>query len=102
MAGILHATDFSEGAAAAFEHALALALDLGEDLTLLHAGAEAGRDVPWDRFPHVRETLARWGHEGGDEGFRARARDRGEEARGEGARRGEGDPGGGRGRGRRR
>ena len=32
MAGILHATDFSAGAAAAFEHALALALDLQEDL----------------------------------------------------------------------
>jgi nucleotide-binding universal stress UspA family protein len=73
MRDILLATDFSEAAEAAFEHALALALSHRADLTLLHAGPEAGTDVPWDSFPHVRETLSRWGRrpEGGDAaGFR--------------------------------
>jgi len=72
MRDILLATDFSEAAEAAFEHALALALSHGADLTLLHAGPESGSDVPWDSFPHVRETLARWGRrpEDGADGFR--------------------------------
>jgi nucleotide-binding universal stress UspA family protein len=74
MRDILLATDFSEAAEAAFEHALALALSHKADLTLLHAGPESGDAVPWDSFPHVRETLARWGREetSGQGGFRAR------------------------------
>lgn len=71
MGGILHATDFSEASAPAFEHALALALDLQKDLTLLHVGVETARDAPWHRFPHVRATLERWGRRvDGDDAFR--------------------------------
>lgn len=59
---VFHLTDLSPEAESAFAHALAIALIRGSKLTLLHAGTEGsrgGRD--WGRFPHVRETLERWG-----------------------------------------
>jgi len=57
---IAHTTDFSEAGQAAFNHALRLAMEYRCRLDLLHVRAlsdEAG----WDKFPHVRETLVRWG-----------------------------------------
>ncbi len=57
---IVHPTDFSEASAEAFAHALRIALAEKPTLTLLHV-AEADEDSEWTKFPHVRETLARWG-----------------------------------------
>ncbi len=54
---ITHPTDFSEGSAEAFAHALRLALEFRCRLDLLHVRS---RDGEWSLFPHVRETLARW------------------------------------------
>ncbi len=54
---IAHPTDFSEGSAEAFAHALRLALEFRCRLDLLHVRS---RDGEWSLFPHVRETLARW------------------------------------------
>ena len=61
---IVHPTDFSSEGQAAFEHALYLALANRCRLDLLHVhdprtDKDANRD--WDRFPHVRKTLQRWG-----------------------------------------
>lgn len=57
---IAHPTDFSPAGQAAFEHALRLALVNRCRLDILHVHAP-GREDDWDRFPHVRETLERWG-----------------------------------------
>jgi len=57
---IFHASDFSVASERAFAHALALALKLQADLTVLHAGAKGGNET-WTRFPSVRRTLERWG-----------------------------------------
>jgi len=57
---VFHLTDLAPGSQSAFAHALAFALVRGSKLTLLHAGGSTG-DADWTRFPHVRETLARWG-----------------------------------------
>jgi nucleotide-binding universal stress UspA family protein len=57
---IAHPTDFSPEGLAAFEHALCLALVNRCPLDLLHVHSpDNGND--WDRFPHVRKTLQRWG-----------------------------------------
>lgn len=56
---VVLATDFSEASERAFAHALAVALLRRTSLTLLHVGADAGRD--WSGFPAVRKTLERWG-----------------------------------------
>lgn len=61
MSAILHPTDFSETSRFAFEHALALALSMRGKLVLLHTGRRLGHSADWHKFPHVRETLARWG-----------------------------------------
>jgi nucleotide-binding universal stress UspA family protein len=53
-------TDFSEASDEAFAHALALALAYKHHLYLLHV-KNPGTDSVWSSFPHVRETLARWG-----------------------------------------
>lgn len=53
-------TDFSEEGRLAFDHALALAVVLRSRLNLLHV--RDSRDAAkWDKFPHVRDTLERWG-----------------------------------------
>ena len=57
---ILHPTDFSETSAAAFAHALRIALNAKARLTLLHVADKPKADE-WGSFPHVRQTLADWG-----------------------------------------
>lgn len=55
---VLFPTDLRTDGLPAFSHALRLALDGRCKLTLLHVGR--GRNVNWDRFPGIRDTLARW------------------------------------------
>jgi nucleotide-binding universal stress UspA family protein len=57
---IAHPTDFSPEGTAAFSHALRLAVEFRCRLDLLHVRSPNSQDN-WDSFPHVRETLARWG-----------------------------------------
>jgi nucleotide-binding universal stress UspA family protein len=57
--GIAHPTDFSEASAEAFAHALRLALAFRCRLDLLHVRFPGHAE--WASFPHVRETLERWG-----------------------------------------
>jgi len=57
---IMHPTDFSELSLNAFVHALKLAIAVRSKLYLVHV-AHRGNEEPWHAFPHVRETLARWG-----------------------------------------
>jgi nucleotide-binding universal stress UspA family protein len=59
MQVIAHPTDFSESSAAAFSHALAMALTAKSHLYLLHV-RQPGSSESWTSFPHVRELLARW------------------------------------------
>ncbi len=56
---IAHPTDFSHGSEVAFAHALKLALAAKSTLDILHVD-ENPREVAWEYFPHVRQTLARW------------------------------------------
>ena len=56
---ILHPTDFSDASADAFVHALRIALAARAKLYLLHVASGGDDDVM--AFPHVRDTLARWG-----------------------------------------
>lgn len=60
-AHVLHPTDFSESDAAAFAHALRIALAGQQQLALLHVRDKA-EDFSWEDFPHVRATLLRWLH----------------------------------------
>jgi len=57
---IAHPTDFSPASSGAFAHALRLATEFRAKLDLLHVKYPDDDDA-WDSFPHVRETLARWG-----------------------------------------
>ena len=57
---IAHPTDFSDGSADAFAHALRMALDTKSHLYLLHVKAP-GRSDAWTSFPHVRKLLSNWG-----------------------------------------
>src|SRR6478609_145151 len=57
---IAHPTDLSPQGAAAFEHALSLALANRCRLDVLHVDEPGGRNG-WADFPQVRETLQRWG-----------------------------------------
>jgi nucleotide-binding universal stress UspA family protein len=59
---IVHPTDLSLASQDAFAHALRIAVATKGLLHLLHI-EDAGEDNPddWNRFPHVRELLARWG-----------------------------------------
>lgn len=52
-------TDFSEASAAAFYHALKIALVAKANLNVLHV-ADTDTPVDWQSFPQVRETLTRW------------------------------------------
>lgn len=58
---ILHPTDFSPASERAFGHALAMALLGPSELTILHVGPEHKSKVEWRQYPHVRQTLERWG-----------------------------------------
>jgi nucleotide-binding universal stress UspA family protein len=60
ISSIVHPTDFSEASAAAFIHALKIALTAKATLTVLHVAGARHADA-WDQFPHVRRTLADWG-----------------------------------------
>jgi nucleotide-binding universal stress UspA family protein len=57
---IAHPTDFSDGSAEAFAHALRMALTTKGHLYLLHVKDPGSLDA-WTAFPHVREILANWG-----------------------------------------
>lgn len=57
---IVHPTDFSEPSAAAFAHALRIALSAKCPLYILHVAAAAATEE-WVSFPHVRHVLANWG-----------------------------------------
>lgn len=57
---IFHPTDFSDASDVAFAHALKFAtLEQGR-LTMLHTEKDA-QERHWSDFPHVRQTLERWG-----------------------------------------
>lgn len=60
LRAIAHPTDFSEASAAAFAHALRIALTAKCPLFILHVSSDAAKD-DWAAFPHVRHTLASWG-----------------------------------------
>jgi len=57
---IMHPTDFSDASGNAFLHALRMSLTLKAKLYISHV-ADREDDDPWRAFPHVRQTLARWG-----------------------------------------
>jgi nucleotide-binding universal stress UspA family protein len=59
-ASIMHPTDFSPWSMKAFAHALKISLAIKCRLYVAHIAASRG-DHDWTGFPHVRETLARWG-----------------------------------------
>jgi nucleotide-binding universal stress UspA family protein len=59
LASILHPTDFSEGSEVAFAHALRLACETQGHLSILHVDRRRG-PPDWDRYPSVRDTLAKW------------------------------------------
>jgi len=58
---ILVGTDFLPESRRAFYHALAYAVVQEARLTLLHIGPESRKEVPWDRYPGIRDTLVEWG-----------------------------------------
>lgn len=58
---ILVPSGLSEGEQEAFRLALRLCIEHRARMTLLHVGNESREEVPWDRFPHVRQTLEAWG-----------------------------------------
>ncbi|WP_299615415.1 universal stress protein [Pelagibius sp.] len=58
---IFHPTDFSAASRVAFEHALKIALANRSYLDILHVDSDSAAGPDWAGFPHVRETLARWG-----------------------------------------
>ncbi|ALA59396.1 universal stress protein [Nitrospira moscoviensis] len=57
---VVHPTDFSPAALAAFHHALKLSLGLTADLTIMHMDPQRA-DPDFEDFPRVRATLSRWG-----------------------------------------
>jgi nucleotide-binding universal stress UspA family protein len=59
ISSVFHPSDFSEGSAVAFVHALRIALVAKASLTMLHV--DPGNDADWSDFPGVRSTLERWG-----------------------------------------
>ena len=59
-APIMHPTDFSDLSMNAFAHALKISLAAKCKLYIVHIAARQDADE-WQAFPHVRETLARWG-----------------------------------------
>ncbi|NND95914.1 MAG: universal stress protein, partial [Pirellulaceae bacterium] len=59
--GVLYPTDFSNEGSNAFAHALKIALQHRGNLTMLHVDPHHVEDHRWEKFPHVRQTLANWG-----------------------------------------
>ena len=57
---ILTATDFGKQSKRAFYHALAFSVKQQARMTLLHIGPESRKEVPWDKYPGVRDTLVEW------------------------------------------
>jgi len=57
---IVHPTDLSFASLDAFAHALRIAVAAKALLHILHIEGAAENEDDWDRFPHVREMLARW------------------------------------------
>jgi nucleotide-binding universal stress UspA family protein len=57
---IVHPTDFSDTGLGAFAHALRIAVAAKGSLHLLHIGSR-DEGLDWSLFPHVRQTLTRWG-----------------------------------------
>ncbi|MFY0610606.1 MAG: universal stress protein [Hyphomicrobiaceae bacterium] len=57
---IVHPTDLSPEGDAAFSHALRLAVEFRCRFDVLHVRTINDQEN-WAEFPHVRETLARWG-----------------------------------------
>jgi nucleotide-binding universal stress UspA family protein len=57
---IAHPTDFSEASAEAFAHALRIALNAKCPLHIMHVH-DPEKEDEWAAFPHIRETLAKWG-----------------------------------------
>lgn len=68
LAHIFHPTDFSLSPEVAFAHALQLTIATKAKLTIFHVNKGLERTEVED-FPHVRDTLARWGL-GSEEGSR--------------------------------
>ena len=58
---VFNPTDFSDASRVAFEHALRIALANRSSLDIVHTDADHPRHLGWRPYPHVRETLARWG-----------------------------------------
>jgi nucleotide-binding universal stress UspA family protein len=59
---IVHPTDLLATSESAFDHALKLALAERGRLALVHAHTYATEEIPeLEAFPHVRDTLTRWG-----------------------------------------
>ncbi|HKR89841.1 MAG TPA: universal stress protein [Phenylobacterium sp.] len=59
---IVHPTDLLAVSEGAFDHALKLALAERGRLALVHAHTYAAEEIPeLSDFPHVRDTLTRWG-----------------------------------------
>lgn len=58
---IVHPTDLSFTSLDAFAHALRIAVATRGLLHILHIEGVGAEDDDWERFPHVREMLARWG-----------------------------------------
>lgn len=59
IVSIMHPTDFSDLSANAFVHALRISVAVKCKLYIVHVAEQA--DEEWLAFPHVRQTLARWG-----------------------------------------
>jgi nucleotide-binding universal stress UspA family protein len=57
---IFYPTDLSKESEVAFAHALKLALAYRAELRMMHIESKPGA-ASWDKFPHVRDTLAEWG-----------------------------------------
>jgi nucleotide-binding universal stress UspA family protein len=70
---VLHPTDLSEASERAFHHALAVAIRLGAQFTLLHALGRRATDN-WPGFPSVRSKLAQWKAAGTLDGLSERTR----------------------------
>ncbi len=57
---IVHPTDLSFASQDAFAHALRIAVACKSMLHILHIEAPETEEEDWDRFPQMREMLARW------------------------------------------
>ena len=60
LRAIAHPTDFSAASAAAFLHALRIALTARCPLLIMHVSTDVTKD-DWASYPHVRQTLSQWG-----------------------------------------